>query len=209
MPKIGPQLRAARREQFLGAARTIARERGYRRITVDEVCLGAGLSKGAFYVHFDSKQALLTAMLEAEMAEVEALLIGLTDADLSYPDRIREFVRAMVERGSDPAEASLRAELWSQIAADPTLRERMAEAVTYRRQRVAAFAWVGEHENQMTPIPANAFGAIVVALIDGLLLHSSLDADAFRWENVHRAVDVILDGLTLDSGTTSQGREKP
>lgn len=197
MPRIGEQRRAARRDQFLDAAREIARERGFRGITVDEVCAGAGLSKGAFYVHFDSKQALLTAILEAEVAEVEALLVRLADAESSYPDRIREFLRTMVERGSDPSEAPLRAELWSQIALDPSLRERMAEAVTYRRQRLAAFAWMGEHENQMTAIPANAFGAIVVALVDGLLLHSSLDADAFRWENIRRAVDVILDSLAV------------
>lgn len=196
VPKIGPQRRAARREQFLGAARDIARERGYRGITVDDVCAGAGLSKGAFYVHFESKQDLLGAILEAEMAEVEALLGRLADAEDSYPDRIREFLRAMVERGKDPAGASFQAELWSQIAADGALRARMAEAVTYRRQRVAAFAWMAGHEEQMAPIPANAFGAILVALVDGLLLHSSLDADGFRWENIARAVDVLLDGLT-------------
>ncbi|MGQ0842728.1 MAG: TetR/AcrR family transcriptional regulator [Sporichthyaceae bacterium] len=198
MPRIGPQRRAARREQFLIAAREIARERGYRGITVDEVCTGAGLSKGAFYVHFDSKQALLAAILEAEMAEVELLLTGLAEAETTYPERIREFLRAMVVRGSDPAEASLRAELWSQIAADPELRARMAEAVAYRRQRVAAFAWMAGHEGQMTPIPANAFGSILVALVDGLLLHSSLDPDGFRWENIRRAVDVVLDGLALE-----------
>ncbi len=198
MPKIGEQRRAARREQFLGAARDIARDRGFRGITVDEVCAGAGLSKGAFYVHFNSKQALLTAILETEIAEVENLLAELADGETSYPERIREFVRVMVERGSDPAESSLRVELWSQIAVDAELRRRMAEAVTFRRQRIAAFAWVGEFENQMTPIPANAFGAIVVALVDGLLLHSSLDPDAFRWENVRRAVDVIVDSLSMD-----------
>lgn len=197
MPKIGPQRRAARRQQFLDAARDIARERGYRGITVDEVCAGAGLSKGAFYVHFESKAALLAAILEAEICEVEALLADLADAESSYPDRIREFLRAMVQRGSDPAEAPLRAELWSQIAADPALRERMATAVTHRRQRVAAFAWMAGHEQQMTPIPANAFGAILVALVDGLLLHSSLDPDGFRWENIRRSVDVILDSLAL------------
>lgn len=197
VPKIGEQRRAARREQFLEAAREIARGRGFRGITVDEVCAAAGLSKGAFYVHFNSKQALLTAILETEIAEVEALLADLADGERSYPDRIREFVRVMVERGSDPAESSLRVELWSQIAVDAQLRRRMAEAVTFRRQRIAAFAWAGEFEGQMRPIPANAFGAIVVALVDGLMLHSSLDSDAFRWENARRAVDVILDSLSV------------
>lgn len=59
MPKIGPDVRAARRGQFVSAARAPAAETGFRTPTIDDVCARAGLSKGAFHVHFSSKQELL------------------------------------------------------------------------------------------------------------------------------------------------------
>lgn len=197
MPKIGPERRAARREQFVIAARQVGGDRGFRSMTVDDVCGRAGLSKGAFYGHFESKKDLLVAVLDSEVAEVDRLLDRLESGPGPYLERIRGFVREMVRRGEDPGEVQFRAELWSQVAGDAVLREHLATAVAKRRQRLAAFAWMGEHETEMVALPANAFGAILVALVDGLLLHSSVDPTGFRWANIRKAVDVIVDSLAL------------
>jgi hypothetical protein len=44
-------------------------------------------------------------------------------------------------------------------------------------------------------VPANAMASILLALTEGLVLHGSLDRRAFRWTNVYRALDFILDGI--------------
>lgn len=209
MPKIGPERRAARRGQFVAAARELAAERGYRGITVDDVCARAGLSKGAFYGYFETKQDLLIAILELEIAEVDALLDGLEAGPDQQLEKVRAFVRTMVLRGQDPAEVQLRAELWSQVAGDPALRERIAEAVRNRRVRLAAFASAGAASGEMAEVPANAFGAILVALVDGLLLHHSVDPTGFRWENIRKVIDVLLDRLALDQPSTPTADPAP
>ncbi len=138
MPKIGPERRAARHGQFVTAARDLAAERGYRGVTVDDVCARAGLSKGAFYGYFETKQDLLVAILDLEIADVDELLDTLERSPEPSLEKVRGFVRTMVLRGQDPAEVQLRAELWSQVAGDPAPRERMAEASRSRRVRLAA-----------------------------------------------------------------------
>lgn len=198
MPKIGPEKRAARRLQFVEAARELAGERGFRGITVDDVCARAGLSKGAFYGYFEAKQDLLAAILDQEIAEVDELLELLEATPDLQLEKIRTFVRSMVLRGTDPAEAQVRTELWSQAAMDPTLQVKIAETVRARRVRLADFATRGAASGQMVEIPANAFGAILVALIDGLLLHHSVDPTGFRWENISKVVDIIFDKLAAD-----------
>lgn len=197
MPKIGPERRAARREQFVSAAREAAAQRGYRALTVDDVCAAAGLSKGAFYAYFAAKQDLLAAMLDAEIAEVDTVLSALERSDTSQLDRVRSYLQSMVVRGQDPAEEQLRAEVWSRVAEDPQLAARLAEEVRSRRVRLAAFAEAGARDGEMVQVPANAFGAILVALVDGLLLHHSVDPAGFRWENVRKVVDILLDRLSL------------
>ena len=199
MPKIGPERKAARRRQFVLAARELAAERGYRGVTVDDVCTRAGLSKGAFYGYFEAKQDLLQAILDEEVAEVDELLTALEGIGDLQLEKVRTFLRTMVLRGQDPAEVQLRAELWSQVASDPAARDRMAEVVRSRRVRLASFASKGAESREMVEVPANAFGAILVALVDGLLLHYSVDPAGFRWENIRKVIDILLDRLSLET----------
>ena len=52
------------RTKLLDAALGLIRERGYSATTVDELCQAAGVTKGAFFHHFKSKQALGVAAAE-------------------------------------------------------------------------------------------------------------------------------------------------
>lgn len=49
---------AAKHERILKQASRLFRERGFENVTVGEVMKAAGLTHGAFYAHFDSKQEL-------------------------------------------------------------------------------------------------------------------------------------------------------
>ncbi len=49
-------------------------ERGYHSTTVDDICAAAAISKGSFYWHYDSKQALFLDILDAWAAEVDGAL---------------------------------------------------------------------------------------------------------------------------------------
>jgi len=52
---------ATTRERLLGAALDVVRQHGYDSTTVDELCRVAGVTKGAFFHHFESKEALAVA----------------------------------------------------------------------------------------------------------------------------------------------------
>jgi TetR/AcrR family transcriptional regulator, transcriptional repressor for nem operon len=52
------------REKLLDASFVLIREKGYSATSVDELCAEAGVSKGAFFHHFQSKDALAVAALE-------------------------------------------------------------------------------------------------------------------------------------------------
>ncbi|WP_371478564.1 ScbR family autoregulator-binding transcription factor [Kitasatospora sp. NBC_00315] len=64
------QERAIRtRRLILEAAGAIFAERGYEGASLADVYARAGLTKGAFYFHFDSKQHLAQAVLEAQIGQ--------------------------------------------------------------------------------------------------------------------------------------------
>lgn len=53
-----------RREQILAAAEEMFYQNGYERTTVSDIITALGLSKGGFYHHFESKEALLQAICD-------------------------------------------------------------------------------------------------------------------------------------------------
>src|SRR5947209_6777192 len=67
-PAKQSERRARTRARILDAAfRVFARE-GYHRATLEAIVAEAGVSKGALYYTFDSKQALFHALLEERLA---------------------------------------------------------------------------------------------------------------------------------------------
>jgi TetR/AcrR family transcriptional regulator, repressor for uid operon len=69
MPKLKPNIQRARREHILDAAEQCFARAGFHRTTMHDICRAAGVSPGALYVYFDSKEALIAGLSERDRAE--------------------------------------------------------------------------------------------------------------------------------------------
>jgi AcrR family transcriptional regulator len=82
-----------RRNEFLDCAQALFLERGYDNASLNEVIVAAGVSKGAFYHYFASKEALLEALAgrfaEAALARIRSVL---DDPDLDALERLNAFL---------------------------------------------------------------------------------------------------------------------
>lgn len=73
--KNDPPPKPRAREDLLEASFALIREQGYSRTSVNELCEAAGVSKGAFFHHFESKDALAVAALD-RWSEVSTAFFG-------------------------------------------------------------------------------------------------------------------------------------
>jgi TetR/AcrR family transcriptional repressor of nem operon len=71
MPKV--QTQHASKTRMLDAAVQAIRAKGYSAMTIDDVCLAAGLTKGSFFHHFKSKEALALAAARHFAAMADSL----------------------------------------------------------------------------------------------------------------------------------------
>lgn len=54
----------AKRARLIEAARSLVRHKGFAASSVDDLCAAAGVTKGAFFHHFPSKEALGVALID-------------------------------------------------------------------------------------------------------------------------------------------------
>jgi TetR/AcrR family transcriptional regulator, transcriptional repressor for nem operon len=60
--------------RLIDAAMAIVRQKGYAATSIDDLCKAAGVTKGAFFHHFPSKEALAVAGAEQWTARAEELI---------------------------------------------------------------------------------------------------------------------------------------
>jgi TetR/AcrR family transcriptional regulator, repressor for uid operon len=91
MPKLKPDVQRARREHILDAAEKCFAEAGFHRTSIHDICREAGVSPGALYVYFDSKEALIAGLSERDRADFAERLATLAQA--------QDFLQALKDIG--------------------------------------------------------------------------------------------------------------
>lgn len=76
----------ARPDEILDAALEEFSARGFETARLDDIAAKAGLSKGALYLYFDGKEAILEALIERQVAPIARAMRGLAEAGLATPE---------------------------------------------------------------------------------------------------------------------------
>lgn len=83
---------AAKRNQILDVMQGLVYTKGYEQMTIQDVLDGLQMSKGAFYHYFRSKPALLEALVERTVDQLEQVLRPIVmDPDLPALEKLRRF----------------------------------------------------------------------------------------------------------------------
>jgi len=189
MPRLTEATAAKRRMHILEAAARSLFERGLLATSVDDVCATAGISKGAFYSHFPSKEALIhavTDMLSAELGPVEeASIAALADSVFEH----------QIAPALPPANARFGIEITAASAGDSGLRERNTANLERLRLAVeAAVRGLIATGQARADADAEAIGWLVQAHVMGVLCRNAVwpaqDAAALR-----RATHLLLESL--------------
>ena len=78
-PSLREAQRAVTRDRLRQGARAVFAERPYMEATIDEIALRSGVARATFYLHYDSKRALLRDLLVEDMTAHRRLYHRLAD----------------------------------------------------------------------------------------------------------------------------------
>jgi TetR/AcrR family transcriptional regulator len=81
-----------RKTELLTAARTIFTRKGYHRTTMDDVAREAGISKGALYLYFPSKEKMFMALIEKGLYDRAALVQGILEQNSGCLEKLKSYI---------------------------------------------------------------------------------------------------------------------
>ena len=182
MPKISDERKAERREQILGAARRCFAEHGYEGATVVRLEDATGLSRGAIFNYFGSKEELFVELAVQDTARMSELWVN---------EGLEAVVREIIEL--DPDWLGVYLELIQRVRTDPEFRarieERQKDIIPVNRARVEEAQRSGEFRDDLPP---SELGAFVNLVLNGLAL---LRAQGDQPPRVELVVGLLEDAI--------------
>ena len=83
---------ATRRNEIITAAQRLVYAKGYEQTSIQDILNDLKISKGAFYHYFDSKQALLEALIDRMLEEAEPIVLPIArDPALPALEKLHRF----------------------------------------------------------------------------------------------------------------------
>ena len=132
---------AEKHERILNAAAKLFRERGFSGVGVAEIMQAAGLTHGAFYAHFESKDALAAEALVRAFAQSDDNIYAAT-ANAAEPKQAFLEGYLSARHRDRPGTGCALAALGAEIARDTAMRAPFTEQVKRMIARMAKrFGW--------------------------------------------------------------------
>jgi AcrR family transcriptional regulator len=179
------------RARIIESAIKLFSNRGYDTASVDDICTEAGISKGAFYDYFESKQALFLALLDRWLQTIDNAIEA--SKDKTAPETFMQMTEAfpyIFETAGEGLPMFL--EFWLQASRDKKVWE--ASIAPYRRYHKYFTSVIkkGVDEGSFVEVSPDLASRMIVSTAMGLLLQSLLDPTGAKWEKVARDSTTML-----------------
>jgi AcrR family transcriptional regulator len=175
----------ATRQALVRAAREAFAEQGLEGPSLDAICARAGFTRGAFYVHFESREDLLAAVMEEVLGEVVDGVLGREGAEDDLEATVARYVGVARFRRAAGAAGVPFHQVLDACARSPRLAKKLASLLTDARTRLERAARADQRAGRATrAVPSAELANLLLLLALGLVvaedLAIDLDLDASR-----------------------------
>ncbi|BBH70550.1 TetR family transcriptional regulator [Actinoplanes sp. OR16] len=188
MPRVSEAHLAARRQQILDAAVRCFLRKGFHQSSMQDVIKEAGLSVGAFYRYFKSKNELITAIAGAKVGEVTSVLDGVLVAEPIPPvPEILERVLELIDHSIDhDGPVRIAVQVWGEAVHDPEVGAMVAEIYGRVRAKAVDIAARAQAGGQLhADADPVGVGVALFGLIQGYILQRILVGQIDRAQYVN------------------------
>jgi AcrR family transcriptional regulator len=207
VPKVSEAHLEARRRQIIEAAIECFSREGFHRATMQDIVREAGLSPGAIYRYFSSKEEIIEAIADERHARERALIAAAREgADIEQG--LRQLARAFFGSLADTEERKRRRlgiQIWAEALRNPRMLRMVRRGVDEPRAMFAGFVREAQDRGELpSELDPDAVARLVLSLFFGFVLQQAWDRRA-ELEPYLDAIDAGLSGLLLQAREAQRG----
>lgn len=192
-----PDVSEVRRQQILDAAETVFGERGFANARMDDIVSEAGLSKGALYWYYKSKDALILALMDRffgrEFQKVEALV----EAPGTATERLTRFMQVTLgEIAGMRKLLPIGYEFMALAARRKTVRQAIGDYYQRYQAHLSQIIAQGVQAGEFRQLDPEQAAMLIIAVVEGLALMWFVAPDWIDLEDqADRPMRALLDGF--------------
>lgn len=165
------------REALIDAAMALFVEQGLSGPSLDAICARAGFTRGAFYVHFATRDDLIAAVVEKTMGGFIDAIIASGEAGADVATIVRTF-SAAVRTGAFPFPGHVRShQVMEACLRSPTLHAKYLELLERARDRLTDTIRRGQEVGSVrADVDPSGVAQLLLALVLGVEIATELRA---------------------------------
>jgi len=177
MPKVTQEYRDARREDILDAARRCFLRDGFHATSMQDLFAEVGLSSGAVYSYFPSKDDLIIAIAEENLQDIVATIhtVATRQPGRSVGAAIADILSIVQAKHASDGLGGLALLVWAEALRNRSLAEQFTALLT--RVRVDIVEVVHAHQSSgdlPADISADAVATVLMSIVPGYILQLAL-----------------------------------
>lgn len=196
-----PDVSEERKNQILEAAIAVFSRLGFQQARMDDIAGQAGLSKGALYLYYKSKDAVIAALLKYFFAQELKHLQALVASD--FQGNVSEQLLRLTHDLTSAMQWMARLmpiafEFYAIAGRDKDVRQFLQEYFVTYRGALARLIERGIEHGEFRPVDAESTAVTFTALFEGLALLYFVSPQERSWANqVEASVRLLLEGLQM------------
>ena len=171
---------------------------GYDAASVDDICSEAGVSKGAFYHHFPSKQSVFLALMNGWLTLIDMGMEAVHQETI--PEtliQMTEMLPGVFAAAEDRLPMFL--EFWLQASRDETIWKAIIAPYRHYQEHFAKLVEEGVQEGSLKSVDSQVAAQVIVSLAVGLVLQGVLDPHSADWAKVgEQSMQLLMNGMAKE-----------
>jgi AcrR family transcriptional regulator len=198
------ELSEIRKEQILQAATMVFARLGFHKARMDDIVEQAGLSKGAVYWYFESKDEIITTILDRFFERELEDFRQISQGEEPIPDRLLKIMRNLSKEIETIADLMpIIYEFYAVAARENAIRKTIQRYFKSHTTLLEELIKVGIDRGELRDVLPYDVALSLVALMEGCMLIwilGTLDHDVLDLEKLFEtSMDLIFKGLILEA----------
>ena len=197
MPRIPKASFDERRNHVIDAAMTCFSQKGFQKTTMLDVATEAGVSPGALYTYFNSKEDIIeeAAMERRQSRSVRIETASLLGGAVATIDQMFTDFYKELEREDPASESRIRPQIWADALSNNRMKRILKDTWSDVAFGLAEMVRQGQDSEEIDPtLDSNAVALMFVCLGDGLVLHKLVDPETMDVKSLGHVIQSLLGG---------------